>query len=141
MYPLFQDQQQQQDAWLASDESIGPGNSQIFDFTLVFGNSFLSILPAVGLLLITTIHAWKYSRRPKVAAVGRLYWARLVSARLAESRSDASANVLSRSQPLPWLPSKLHDRSSGVANAFRIPRCLHSPAPRSRLPCWGRQAP
>lgn len=66
-------------AWLASDDSIGPGNSQVFDFTLTFENSILSILPAVCVLLIFPIHVRSNSRGPKVASVGRLYSARLVS--------------------------------------------------------------
>lgn len=69
----------QRDDWLASDEPIGPGNGRIFDFTLVFENSLLSILPAACLLLlIAPLHVWKYSRGPKVASAGSLYWARLV---------------------------------------------------------------
>lgn len=68
------------DAWLASDEPIGPGNSQIFDFTLTLENSILSILPAACLLLVIfPLHVQSYSRRPRVASVGRLYSARLVS--------------------------------------------------------------
>lgn len=69
------------DAWLAGDESMGPGNESVpfLDFTLVFENSILSILPAACLLLIFPFHVWSYSRPPKVASAGRLYWARLVS--------------------------------------------------------------
>lgn len=72
----------QAQAWLASDDSIGPGNTDapFLDFTLVFENSVLSILPAACLLLIVfPLHVWHYSRPPKVASAGRLYWARLVS--------------------------------------------------------------
>lgn len=85
----------QQEAWLASDESIGPGNDRIFDFTLVFENSILSILPAAFLLLIAPIHVWKYSRGPKVASAGSLYWARLVSKEFHMWCKDL-ANILSR---------------------------------------------
>lgn len=76
----------QTDTWLASDESMGPGNGsgKFLDFTLVFENSLLSILPAACLLLIFPFHAWSYSRPPKVASASRLYWARLVSLCLAE---------------------------------------------------------
>lgn len=70
----------QADVWLASDESIGPGNTDVpfLDFTLVFENSVLSILPAAFLLVIFPLHVWRYSRPAKVASAGRLYWARLV---------------------------------------------------------------
>lgn len=83
----------QQDAWLASDEPIGPGNSRIFDFTLVFENSFLSILPAAILLLIAPLHVWRNTRGAKVASTSSLYWARLVRTRFL-GRDRYIANIL-----------------------------------------------
>ena len=90
----------QANAWLAGDESKGPGNTitQFLDFTLVFENSLLSILPAACLILIFPFHVWRYSRPAKVALAGRLYWARLVSPNLGGRKMNSIFKILRRLQ-------------------------------------------
>lgn len=65
--------------WEANDNSWGPQNGDNADFTLVFENSILAILPAAFFLVILPMRLQYHWKKPKVATAGILFWARVVS--------------------------------------------------------------
>lgn len=63
---------------VSNDGTFGPWYSGAFDFTIVFGNIFLGIIPAAIGLLAWPIWLLYYRSKPTVAARDRLLWSKLV---------------------------------------------------------------
>lgn len=66
-------------AMSAYDNAFGPGFADQFDFTIVFENSFMAIVPAVVLLAGTPVYIAHYWKKDAVADRAPLYWAKQVS--------------------------------------------------------------
>lgn len=64
---------------MASDDKFGPQVPGIFDFTLLFEQSILSLLPTVLFIVVAPLRILPLLRRESRVKPGPLLWAKLVS--------------------------------------------------------------
>lgn len=64
---------------MAGDNFFGPHQPGFFDFTILFEQSILSILPTALFVLVAPWQISKISRREVCVLSGPLLWAKLVS--------------------------------------------------------------
>lgn len=67
-------------AAIAADRSIGPQFQSKFDFTLLFEDVFLTILPSAILVIACPFYFFQNFQKAVVADAGWLLWAKLVRA-------------------------------------------------------------
>lgn len=62
-----------------NDASFGPQFGQAFDFTMVFNNSILAILPSLVMILASIVYIFWYQKKPAVTRKRDLFWIKAVS--------------------------------------------------------------
>lgn len=64
---------------MAVDDEFGPGLVDTFDFTLLFEQSFFSLLPASIFIVLGILRILHINHRERTSFKGCLLWAKLVS--------------------------------------------------------------
>jgi ATP-binding cassette subfamily C (CFTR/MRP) protein 1 len=63
----------------ADDDDFGPHMPGVFDFTILFEQSILSLLPSVLFVLLMSWRVAYLHRRPQRVSAGPLLWVKMVS--------------------------------------------------------------
>lgn len=62
-----------------SDDHFGPQIPGVFDFTILFEQSILSLLPTALFILVTPLRVFPLLSREKLVKPGPVLWAKLVN--------------------------------------------------------------
>lgn len=74
---------------ISNDAMFGPQFGQAFDFTMVFSNTILSILPSVVMIIAGIVYFFWYRKLAAVTSNRSLLWTKLVSVTCPAFASDA----------------------------------------------------